>query len=428
MSELTPEKSIKFLKQMGLDHISETEDANLAMVLGGLTYGATPLEMAGAYSTIANDGEYITPTFYTKLVDQNGQIALTPKQEKRRVFSEGNSYIAKSILKSPVEGYSGTATDCKISGMEVGAKTGTTDDNFDRWLCGITPYYVGATWFGYDKNETIPYSVGNPAKTLWIQIMTDIHEDLEAKDFDKPDNIVTARICKNTGKSATRSCTNTYTEEFVAGTVPEACDGHKHENICKESGKIATDDCKDVEERSFNILPDKEKDATWSTSTGDKYGIITETCDIHTKPEENKNEVKEDPNTKKPETITVDENNVKVPDLTGLTEEAAKQLLTVYGLKSNVTTGEDKGKADGVVINQNRKSTEIVPKNTVITITINKKKEEKPVEEKTTDNKPVENKTTDDNSVSTNSEEKNSSNSETEKKNTVNTQETKNNE
>ena len=429
MSELTPENSIKFLKQMGLDHISETEDANLAMVLGGLTYGATPLEMAGAYSTIANGGEYITPTFYTKLVDKNGEIALTPNQERRRVFSEGNSYIAKSILKSPVEGYSGTATDCKISGMEVGAKTGTTDDNFDRWLCGITPYYVGATWFGYDKNETIPYSVGNPAKTLWIQIMKDIHEDLEAKDFDKPDNIVTARICRNTGKSATRSCTNTYTEEFVAGTVPEACDGHKHEKICKESGKIATEFCKEVEEKTFTIMPDKEKDATWRTNVGDKYSTITETCDIHTKPEENKNEVKEDPNNKKPETVQLDENNVKVPDLLGLTEEAAKQLLTVYGLKSSVITGENSASPDGVVINQNRKSTEIVPKNTVITITINKKKEVKPVEEKPTENKPVENKTTDNNNaVSTNSEEKNTTSSNVEKTNTGNNIETKNNE
>ena len=135
MSELGPENSIKFLNQLGLSHISVEKDANLAMVLGGLTEGATPLEMAGAYATIANGGEYITPTFYKELQDKNGNVVLTPKQEKRRVMSEGNSYIVKSILTGPVSGSQGTATNCRIPGMEVGAKTGTTDDNYDRWLC-----------------------------------------------------------------------------------------------------------------------------------------------------------------------------------------------------------------------------------------------------------------------------------------------------
>ena len=223
MSELGPENSIKFLKQLGLNHIDEKQDANLAAVLGGLTYGATPLEMAGAYSAIANNGEYITPTFYKELKDKNGNVVLTPKQERRRVLSEGNSYILKSILTGPVSGSQGTATNCRIPGMEVGAKTGTTDNNYDRWLCGMTPYYVGATWFGFDKKETIPYSLSNPSATIWAAIMKDIHEDLPDKNFDKPDNIVTARICKHSGKSATGSCTNTYIEEFVAGTVPEAC-------------------------------------------------------------------------------------------------------------------------------------------------------------------------------------------------------------
>lgn len=143
MSELGPENSIKFLKQLGLSHIDEEQDANLAAVLGGLTYGATPLEMAGAYSAIANNGEYITPTFYKELQDSKGNVVLTPKQERKRVISEGNSYILKSILTGPVSGSQGTATNCRISGMEVGAKTGTTDNNNDRWLCR---YYAILCW------------------------------------------------------------------------------------------------------------------------------------------------------------------------------------------------------------------------------------------------------------------------------------------
>ena len=132
--ELSPETSIEYLNKMGLEHIKEDEDNDLSLALGGTRNGATPLEMASAYATIANGGVYITPTFYTKVVDSSGNTVLTPKQEQTRVISEQNAYIAKSILQEPVKS-GGTASYCAISGIDVAAKTGTTDENYDRWLC-----------------------------------------------------------------------------------------------------------------------------------------------------------------------------------------------------------------------------------------------------------------------------------------------------
>ena len=126
------------------------------LLFGGITDGISPLEMAAAYSAIANNGEYIEPTFYTKVVDSNGNTILMPNQEKRRVISEQNAYLVKSILQEPVK--KGTATYCAISGIDVAAKTGTTDESRDRWLCGFTPYYATACWYGYDNNEA---SVGS---------------------------------------------------------------------------------------------------------------------------------------------------------------------------------------------------------------------------------------------------------------------------
>lgn len=373
MTELGPENSIKFLKQLGLTHVSEEDDATLAAVLGGLTYGATPLEMAGAYSAIANGGEYITPTFYTELRDKSDNIVLTPKQEKRRVMSEGNSYIVKSILKGPVTGSGGTAKKCAISGMDVGAKTGTTDEYKDRWLCGITPYYVGATWFGFDIAETINFSGGNPSAVIWAAIMQDIHKNLPSKTFDKPSKIVTAKVCKSSGKLATSSCTNTYVEEFVEGTVPGACTGHQSIRVCKVSGKLATEYCKDVETRYVLQQPEKEKNATWKTSSGNKYSTITEYCNIHTEPQQ---EQPAENNTTSNEEEEEPDNNVKVPYVMGLTEQEAKKKLESNDLKCSVRLEEDKNKSDGVVINQSRKTGEVVPKNTVVTITVNKKNEE----------------------------------------------------
>ena len=192
MSELGPKNSIEYLRKMGITSLvtaednAEHNDENLAMVLGGLTNGITPLEMAGAYATIANDGVYITPTFYTRVEDSSGNTVLEPNQESTRVMSEGNAYIAKSILTGPVSGSRGTASYCKISGQETAGKTGTTTSNVDRWFCGFTNYYTAATWFGFDQPENL-FEAGanstNRAARLWASVMKQIHADLPDSEF-----------------------------------------------------------------------------------------------------------------------------------------------------------------------------------------------------------------------------------------------------
>jgi len=156
MTELKPKKSIEYLEKMGITTLTK-DDENIAIAIGGLTKGISTLEMAGAYASIANDGVYTKPTFYTKVVDSEGNTVLTPKQNKTRVISEQNAYVLSNILKAPVYGFMGhaTATRCKVSGIETAAKSGTTTDYKDRWLCGMTPYYTAACWFGYDEADSV---------------------------------------------------------------------------------------------------------------------------------------------------------------------------------------------------------------------------------------------------------------------------------
>ena len=70
-----------------------------------------------------------------------------------------------------------------LEGIDVAAKTGTTNNDYDRWLCGFTPYYTAATWYGYDYNETIKFSGSNPAGLIWIGVMSKVHEGLEGATF-----------------------------------------------------------------------------------------------------------------------------------------------------------------------------------------------------------------------------------------------------
>ena len=225
MTELTPAKSLEYLQNMGITSLNSTTDNVLSLALGGMTSGVSPLEMAAAYGTIANDGVYITPTFYTSVVDSDGNVVLEPKQETRRVLSEQNAYIVKSIVQEPVRS-GGTATYCAIPGMDVAAKTGTTDNVYDRWLCGFTPYYAAATWYGYDNSEPV-YFNGNPAGQIWDAVMTDIHKDLPSVTFTRPEGIVERTVCRTTGCLASRNCTNTYTEIFTEDNLPEECTTHR---------------------------------------------------------------------------------------------------------------------------------------------------------------------------------------------------------
>ena len=286
MQLIGPENSIEFLKSVGITGLVE-EDNGLHLALGGLTNGTSPLEMAGAYGAIANDGVYITPTFYTKVVDNNGNIVLEPKQETRTVMSPGTAYIVKEVLTQPVK--TGTAGRCAVSGMSTAAKSGTTNDNYDRWLCGFTPYYTAATWYGYDKSEEVRGWSYNPSALIWASVMKQSHQGLASRTFaqTKPDSVVTATICKKSGLLATDICkedpNESYTEFFIRGTQPtKSCECHVKVDICTDTGLLANEFCPNRETKRFIVRPDYEKSTGWKRARDAEETLtIKDTCTIH---------------------------------------------------------------------------------------------------------------------------------------------------
>lgn len=288
LEKLTPIKSIEFLREMGITSLvteeenKETNDENLSLALGGVTWGITPLEMAAAYACIANNGVYIEPTFYSKIEDAQGNVVLEPEQEEKRVLSEENAYIMQSLLTEPLSA-GGTGTAAKISGMQTCGKTGTTNDDYDGWFCGFTPYYTGATWYGYDYNARVTSSTST---TIWAAIMKDLHKDLKNKSFEKPSGVVTASVCKDSGLLATDECkddprgSRVYKEYFAKGTVPtDYCSCHVVAEVCKETGDLPCDDCEELEEKVFITRENAEKEKGWKKAADAKYMLPTDECE-----------------------------------------------------------------------------------------------------------------------------------------------------
>ena len=123
---------------------------------------------------------------------------------------------------------------------------------------------------------------------------------------------------------------------------------------------------------------EKEKNPTWRTSIGSKYNTITETCDIHTKPEEEQS-TENNQNSENPQQQTdVQDDNVKVPTVEGLTESAAKELLSYYNLKCTVNVNKESNTYERFVVAESNvylkddyqgKDIMLIPENTQLKVT-----------------------------------------------------------
>ncbi len=275
LTQITPELGFSYAKQFGFTSLVDSElingqiysDINQSLALGGLTHGVSNLELNAAYATIANGGEYIEPTLYTKILDHDGNILIdNTAPAEHRVLKETTAWLLIDAMKDVVN--SGTATATKIPGMTTAGKTGTTTKYVDVWFSGFSPYYTCTTWAGYDNNEYLSKGAQQSlAKTLWKKVMEQVHEELPDTDFDKPDGIVRATVCSLSGKLPIDGlCDTLTTEYFEEGNVPtESCDVHYSGYICQYDGKIAQESCPFKIPGTITLMP-IEDESLWSGS------------------------------------------------------------------------------------------------------------------------------------------------------------------
>lgn len=242
------ENSYKFMTQkLGFTTLTENDKNLSALGLGGMSYGVSPKEMAAAYAVFPNKGVYITPHTYTKVLDGSGKVLLEKKPTSTRALSEANAFIMTSFLKDVVNGSAGTGRSARFSGMTSYGKTGTSNDNKDKWFCGFTPYYVGAVWYGYDTDRSVGGT--NIATQVWRKVMEKIHNGMPEKSIDQPDSVTAVSVCQLTGKLSSSGCGHAKTEYFAKGTLPtKYCNGNHSEVVGAITGEEQPEESPEVTE------------------------------------------------------------------------------------------------------------------------------------------------------------------------------------
>ena len=259
LQDIGVELGYKYAEDFGISTLTDS-DKNLSLALGGLTKGVTNLELTGAYATIANDGVYLEPKFYTQVLDHDGNVLLdkTDTQDSRTVIKDTTAWLLTDAMKDVLTNGTGKLARFDSQIAQAG-KSGTTTSNRDCLWAGYTPYYTCVVWGGYDDNSKQSGKLTSYPKNIWKNAMSRIHDGLEAKDFVQPDGITNATVCSKSGLlPLVGICDNDprgsmlTTEYFDKDTVPtDNCNHHVTLEICADSGAIASPYCPNKTSKVF---------------------------------------------------------------------------------------------------------------------------------------------------------------------------------
>lgn len=251
LAEIGPSLGYDYIRNFGFTTVGIDESGNETLALGGLSYGVTNLELTASYAAIANSGTYIKPKFYTRILDHDGNVLIdNTMPESHTVLKETTAWLLTDAMQDVMT--QGTGTPAYFgSSMPQAGKSGTTTANRDCLFAGYTPYYTCVVWGGYDDNATQSGGQTSYPKKIWKAVMSRIHEGLEYRDFTKPNGLVSAAVCRESGKLPIGGVCDSdprgsavYTEYFAEGTVPtEYCDHHTVATMCSLSGQLAGSYC-----------------------------------------------------------------------------------------------------------------------------------------------------------------------------------------
>ena len=219
--------TVKVAERVGFDRVAEmAQRAGLgdqiqptpAIALGA--YEVTPLDIAGAYTTLANGGIKMKPYFIRLVRDKTGRNLIRNRPQEEEVLDPRVAYVVTNMLQDVLR--RGTAVRVRAMGFSEPAagKTGTDDDG---WFVGYTSSLLCVVWVGFDDNTDLSIEGSKSALPIWTEFMKRAHDLSEYRDpepFEPVEGIVTVPLDPDTNELATYACPVRTAEVFIAGSEP----------------------------------------------------------------------------------------------------------------------------------------------------------------------------------------------------------------
>lgn len=180
--------ALKYLQAMKFGSLTYTDQRVYPVSIGGFTRGATVADMAKGYSVLADGGQYTDSDCIMEIRNFADGKVYEKSNKKKQIYFDDVSFMLTDILEGTFKDKSGIGYGKSTGGQIYAAKTGTTNDKKDMWLCGYSKYYTTSLWLGYD----FPRAINDNSKIradIWLDFMNSIHNGLTPQQFEAPSTV-----------------------------------------------------------------------------------------------------------------------------------------------------------------------------------------------------------------------------------------------
>lgn len=201
LNQIGVEAGRAYLEKVGIP--LDDRDSNLALALGAMTYGVSPVQLAAAYAPFGNGGVFNSPHFITKVTDASGRVLYQHRSEGERVLSEQSAFLMTSLLQSVTS--SGTGAKLSAAGTPVAGKTGTVNmtggGNRDIWMAAYNTEITCAFWMGFDEPDSSHklqgwISGGDNTAAMARDYFKALYQNRDKPQFTRPEGIIALEIDK----------------------------------------------------------------------------------------------------------------------------------------------------------------------------------------------------------------------------------------
>jgi penicillin-binding protein 1B len=233
--------TVKMAEMVGYDKVAElarnagitSVKATPAAALGA--YDASPIEMAGAYTVLANSGVRIDPLFIHSIREANGNVVEDFHNNQRPVLDPRVAYVVTNMMQNVLDHGTGFTVRARGFTAPAAGKTGTSHD---AWFAGYTSNLLCIVWVGYDDYSDLKLAGGSTAGPIFAEFMKRavlLPQYSNAAEFTPPNGVVTVSLDKTTNLLATASCPEDYNSAFVEGSEPkDTCDHADQRNFLQK--------------------------------------------------------------------------------------------------------------------------------------------------------------------------------------------------